>query len=96
MSLITLFFGLDSKERRLPISSLSTRLGRDVEDVEVLLMRCMSLGFIRGHIDQVTGFVEVEWVQPRVLSLEQINSMGTRFNNWITNVDTLLSAMETY
>jgi len=96
MSLITLFFGLDSKERRLPISSLSTRLGRDVEDVEVLLMRCMSLGFIRGQIDQVTGFVEVEWVQPRVLSLEQINSMGTRFNNWITNVDTLLSEMETY
>jgi len=96
MSIITLFFGLDSKERRVPIETLIKRLGRDIDEVEMLLMRCMSLGFIKGQIDQVTGFVEVEWVQPRVLNLTQISGMGIRFNDWITNVDTLLTEMETY
>jgi len=61
----------------------------------MLLMKCMSLGFIRGQIDQVSGYVEVEWVQPRVLTLEQINGMGRRFSDWINNVDTILAEMET-
>jgi len=96
MSIITLFFGLDSKERRLPLSNLTQRLERSIEDVEMLLMRCMSLGFIRGQIDQVSGFIEVEWVQPRVLNLNQISGMGVKFKEWIFNVDSLLSEMETY
>jgi len=96
MSIINLFFGLDSKERRLPLSTLCTRIGKNVEEVEMILMRCMSLGFIRGQIDQVTSFVEIEWVQPRVLNLDQISRMGVRFRNWIQNVDSLLNEMESY
>jgi len=95
MSIINLFFSLDSKERRLPISSLSTKIEKNIDNVEMLLMKCMSLGFIRGQIDQVSGYVEVEWVQPRVLTLEQINGMGRRFSDWINNVDTILAEMET-
>jgi len=94
MSIITLFFGLNSNERRLPITSLCERLERKIEEVEILLMRSMSLGFIKGNIDQVAGFVEVEWVQPRVLDLNQIESMGNRFNDWIKKVDIVLTDME--
>jgi len=94
MSIITLFFGLESVERIVPLSSISARIGKDEEKVEMLLMRCMSLGFIKGQIDQVTGFVEVEWVQPRVLNVDQISLMGSRFREWINSVDTVLEDME--
>jgi 26S proteasome regulatory subunit N9 len=94
MSIITLFFGLESVERIVPLSSIGARIGKNVEKVEMLLMRCMSLGFIKGQIDQVTGFIEVEWVQPRVLNLDQISLMGSRFSEWINSVDTVLEDME--
>jgi len=72
------------------------KIGKGIEDIEMLLMRAMSLGFIRGNIDQVANAVNIEWVQPRVLNLEQISSMGKRFTDWINGVDDVLNEMESH
>jgi hypothetical protein len=36
-------------------------------------MKALSKGLIRGSIDQVERLVNITWVQPRVLSLEQVS-----------------------
>ncbi|KAH7938965.1 hypothetical protein HPB52_002962 [Rhipicephalus sanguineus] len=41
------------------------------DQVEVLVMKALSLGLVRGTIDQVDGQVHMQWVQPRVLSRDQ-------------------------
>ncbi|KAH7932873.1 hypothetical protein HPB49_003965 [Dermacentor silvarum] len=43
--------------------------------VEVLVMKALSLGLVRGTIDQVDGQVHMQWVQPRVLSREQTDTV---------------------
>jgi len=94
MCLINYSFSLGSKERNVPLSNLSHVIGKPVDEIEVLLMKTMSLGFIRGQIDQVAGDVYIEWVQPRVLNLDQIEVMGKKFSHWIENVDTVLAEIE--
>lgn len=41
-------------------------------------MKGLALGLIRGTIDQVDRIVTIDWVQPRVLDMQQL---GT---NWET------------
>jgi 26S proteasome regulatory subunit N9 len=45
-------------------------------------MKALSLGLIKGKIDQVEQVVEIEWVQPRVLDKQQIQAMSQRIKEW--------------
>ena len=40
--------------------------------MEWVLMRAMSLGIIKGLIDEVEENVSITWIQPRVLDKNQI------------------------
>ncbi len=42
----------------------------------------MSLGLIRGSIDQVDGTVSVTWVQPRVLDRDQLALLNDQLSTW--------------
>ena len=41
-----------------------------------------SLKLIKGSLDQVDGLAQISWVQPRVLSREQIGGLATRLGAW--------------
>ena len=43
-----------------------------VHQVELLVMKALSLGLVKGHIDEVEQRIHMTWVQPRVLDLEQV------------------------
>lgn len=65
-----------------------------VSDVELLVMRALAKGLIRGKIDQVLGEVHIKWVQPRVLNKEQIQSMKKRLEVWIKDVSDINCKLE--
>lgn len=40
--------------------------------VELLVMKALSVGLVKGSIDEVDRRVHMTWVQPRVLDLQQV------------------------
>lgn len=45
-------------------------------------MRAMSLGLLKGSIDEVEQVVSISWVQPRVLDKDQIALMVKQLEGW--------------
>jgi 26S proteasome regulatory subunit N9 len=46
-----------------------------------------SLKLIRGSLDQVDQKAQITWVQPRVLSREQIGSLATTLGAWVDKLN---------
>ena len=57
-------------------------------------MRAMSLKLIEGVIDEVEQTVNVTWVLPRVLDMDQINLLGNQVEGWSTKVKDMLRNIE--
>jgi len=58
-------------------------------------MRAMSLGLIKGSIDEVAQTVDVTWVQPRVLNTIEMATISSQLGDWVERVKgTLLSVEE--
>jgi 26S proteasome regulatory subunit N9 len=53
-------------------------------------MKSLSLGLMKGVIDELTQSVSITWVQPRVLDLKQVHKMKDRLDKWLTDVDQVL------
>lgn len=62
--------------------------------VELLIMKALSLGLVRGTIDQVDQCVTMTWVQPRVLDISQITTMQNRLTQWCQDVKTMEMLVE--
>jgi len=45
-------------------------------------MRAMSLGIIKGKIDEIAQTVIITWVQPRVLDKPQIEMLSGQLESW--------------
>jgi 26S proteasome regulatory subunit N9 len=45
-------------------------------------MKALSVGVIKGRIDQVSQVVVVEWVQPRVLNKSQVQDVLKNVVAW--------------
>ena len=64
-----------------------TKVKRD--EIEHLIMKALSLGLLRGKIDQVGEVARINWVQPKVLDLKQIEGMRSRLKEWDGSVNEL-------
>lgn len=79
-------FSRSARDRILPFDHISQRTGLEIDQVERLIMRGLSLNLVKGSIDQVEQTATFTWVQPRVLSREQILVMGNKVDNWVADV----------
>ncbi|KAG8529279.1 uncharacterized protein KY384_005914 [Bacidia gigantensis] len=76
-------------DRAMTFRTISRETNVKVEDIEILIMKALSLGLLKGSIDQVGGVARINWVQPKVLDLEQIGGMRGRLREWDGSVNKL-------
>jgi len=94
LALMELVFNRTAEERTLSFEVVSNATKVTVEEVELLVMKALSLNLIRGIIDEPNGTVSINWVQPRILDLSQVQKMKDRVNNWEKTVTQTLRFVE--
>lgn len=86
LSLMEMTFKRPSNKRQLTFKEISKETTVAPEEVEILAMKAMSLGLVRGSIDQMEQKVIMNWVQPRVLDPNQVENMMKRVEMWRNDV----------
>ncbi|KAJ1970461.1 26S proteasome regulatory subunit [Dimargaris xerosporica] len=94
MTLIEVMFKHISHTRHIGFDSVAQAVRLPLDEVEHLVMKALSLGLIRGSIDQVEQAVNLEWVQPRFLDKTQIKAMAEQLDQWKDKVHQMVVQME--
>ena len=76
-------------DRAMTFHTISKETNVQVSDIEILIMKALSLGLLRGSIDQVAEIARINWVQPKVLDPGQIDGMKVRLREWDSGVNQL-------
>lgn len=90
LCLMEIIFSLPATDRVIPLTVIGEKTKLDLDGVESLLMKSLSVHLIEGVIDQVDGTVRISWVQPRVLGLDQIRELRGRLDGWLDKVHSTL------
>ncbi|KAL2397069.1 putative 26S proteasome regulatory subunit rpn9 [Exophiala dermatitidis] len=88
-ALTELVFKRPPHDRAMTFKTISQETNVKADEIEHLIMKALSLGLLRGKIDQVAGVAKINWVQPKVLERSQIEGMRTRLKEWDHNVNEL-------
>jgi len=96
LSVMEMTFQRSATDRRLTFSNIAEHTGLDKERVELLVMRALSRGLIKGQIDQVEESVHVSWVQPRVLDRSQLGSLANKLDKWCTSIAMMEKLIESH
>lgn len=88
-ALTELVFKRPPHDRAMTFKTISQETNVKPDEIEHLIMKALSLGLLRGKIDQVEQIAKINWVQPKVLERTQIEGMRTRLKEWDNNVNDL-------
>jgi 26S proteasome regulatory subunit N9 len=89
-ALLELAFHKNKNERVLSYKEIIQSCECQPEEIELLVIKTLSLGIIKGHIDDVESRVIVNWVQPRFLEREKIEILYNRVDTWISRSNKVL------
>lgn len=76
-------------DRAMTFQTISHETNVQPDEIEHLIMKALSLGLLRGSIDQVDEVARINWVQPKVLDMNQIDGMRGRLKEWDESVNHL-------
>jgi 26S proteasome regulatory subunit N9 len=76
-------------DRAMSFAFISQETKVQPHEIEHLVMKALSLGLLRGSIDQVAQIARINWVQPKVLDMKQIDNMRSRLKEWDSSVNSL-------
>ena len=76
-------------DRAMTFRTISKETNVQPADIEILVMKALSLGLLRGSIDQVAEIARINWVQPKVLDPGQVDGMRVRLKEWDSSVNQL-------
>jgi len=82
MALIEAVFKRSADQRTMTFQTIAEETHLPQDEVEHLVMKALSLKLIRGTLDQVDQKAHITWVQPRVLSRNQIGQLADRLDAW--------------
>ena len=88
-ALTELVFKRPPHDRAMSFQTISQETKVKPDEIEHLIMKALSLGLLRGKIDQVAEVARINWVQPKVLERSQIEGMRVRLKEWDNNVNDL-------
>ena len=88
-SLTEAVFRRPPHDRTMTFATISQETKIRPEEIEHLIMKALSLGLLRGTIDQVDEVAHITWVQPKVVDMKQISNMRQRLLEWDSNVNQL-------
>ena len=76
-------------DRAMTFSTISAETHVQPQEIEILVMKALSLGLLKGSIDEVAEVARISWVQPKVLDMKQIDNMRVRLKDWDSSVNQL-------
>ena len=76
-------------DRAMTFATIAAETKVRPDEIEHLIMKALSLGLLRGTIDQVDEVAHINWVQPKVLDMKQIANMRDRLKEWDESVNQL-------
>ncbi|PYH52582.1 proteasome regulatory particle lid subunit RPN9 [Aspergillus niger CBS 101883] len=88
-ALTEMVFRRPPHDRNLTFSAISAETKVKPQEIEHLIMKALSLGLLKGAIDQVAQVAQINWVQPKVLDMKQIEGMRNRLRDWDAGVNQL-------
>ncbi|XP_043521541.1 26S proteasome non-ATPase regulatory subunit 13 [Frieseomelitta varia] len=94
LCLMEMTFKRQANNRQLTFAEISQETRLPLGEVELLVMKALAQGLVRGAIDQVAGTVNMTWVQPRVLDRTQIAGMVQRLDGWCKDVNSMERLLE--
>ncbi|XP_071134795.1 26S proteasome non-ATPase regulatory subunit 13-like [Mytilus edulis] len=94
LCLMEMTFKRPANDRQLTFKDISAETKLPVNEVELLVMKALSLGLVKGFIDEIDQKVSLTWVQPRVLDLQQVSTMQKRLEQWCSDVLTMEKLVE--
>merc|ERR1712106_337592 len=72
MCMMEMTFRKEATARQISFGQIATSTTLPVDQVEMLIMKALSQGLVKGRIDEVDQTVSLTWVQPRVLDKQQL------------------------
>lgn len=88
-ALTQLVFSRAPQDRSMTFTTISQETKVQKDEIEHLIMKALSLGLLRGSIDQVAEVARITWVQPKVLDKSGIEGMRQRLREWDGGVERL-------
>lgn len=94
LCLMEMTFKRPANNRTIKFSEIAAETRLPINEVEHLIMKGLAQGLVRGAIDQVSGSINMTWVQPRVLNHDQISGMANTLEVWIQSITTMEKLIE--
>ena len=69
-------FNRPANNKQLSFNEVSLKTKLPEDEIELLVMRALSLRLVKGSIDQIDKNIFISWVQPRVLDINQVRIYG--------------------
>jgi 26S proteasome regulatory subunit N9 len=91
VALMNLVYDKPAHARTIAYSEIASKVRIPLDQVDWVLMRSLSLGLIKGQMNQVEQKINVTWVQPKVLNIDQIKGMEGAMEEWSQKVKGTLS-----
>lgn len=94
LCLMEMTFKRPANKRTITFEEIAKEAKLPIKEVEILIMKALAQGLVKGAIDEVAGVVNMTWVQPRVLERKQVAAMATTLDTWMASITSMEHLIE--
>lgn len=94
LALMEMTFQRSATDRSLTFTDIAKQTGLQEDKVELLVMKALAKGLVKGSIDQVAEVANLTWVQPRVLDKEQLKTLIKKVTEFTTSINFMENMIE--